>query len=184
MPCVRVEHYEGQTLCARSGCDVLQHSLCGRLGLRRVAEAEAQGDGAPEPPEGNCRVLRRRVVPEEVYHGRKGAVRLRAQTPTSAGRAKPVTLIRMGEPAAPRGTRGGRRRDGALHLEGPRQTVLADREVAVGARRCRFGRHVPTQARYLGVLATRRGKRCSRLFPVARDDGPPPRRHLGATEDR
>ena len=40
--------------------------------LRRVAEAEAQGDGAPEPPEGNRRVLRRRVVPEEVYHGRKG----------------------------------------------------------------------------------------------------------------
>ena len=26
----------------------------------------------PEPPEGNRRVLRRRVVPEEVYHGRKG----------------------------------------------------------------------------------------------------------------
>lgn len=26
----------------------------------------------PEPPEGNRRVLRRRVVPDEVYHGRKG----------------------------------------------------------------------------------------------------------------
>ena len=49
-------------------------------------------------PKATAECLEDASCPRRCITGGKGAVRLRAQTPTSAGRAKPVTLIRMGEP--------------------------------------------------------------------------------------